>query len=46
MVLGVFGPWQLIVLLIIPVGIFLAGFFIGKNAGYVKRVRETENLGK
>ena len=46
MILGVFGPWQAIVVLIVPVGIFLAGFFIGKNAGYLKRVRETENLNK
>lgn len=46
MILGVLGPWQLIVLLVIPAGIFLAGFFIGKNAGYLKRVRETENLKK
>jgi hypothetical protein len=46
MILGVFGPMQLIVLLIIPVGIFLAVFFIGKNVGYLKRVREKENLDK
>lgn len=44
MILGVFGPWQLIVLLIIPVGIFLAGFFIGKSVGYAKRVKETEGI--
>ncbi|MFK7783720.1 MAG: hypothetical protein AB8B56_01320 [Crocinitomicaceae bacterium] len=43
MILGVFGPWQLIVLLIVPAGIFLAGYFIGRNAGYMKHVRETEN---
>jgi F0F1-type ATP synthase assembly protein I len=43
MILGVFGPWQLIVVLVIPVGIFLAGFFIGRNVGYLRRVREMEN---
>jgi len=43
MILGVFGPWQLIVLLVIPAGIFLAGYFIGRNVGYMKRIRETEN---
>jgi len=42
MILGVFGPWQVIALLLLPAGFFLAGFFIGKNAGYMKRVRETD----
>ena len=43
MILGIFGPWQLIVLLIIPAGIFLAGFFIGKSVGYNKGIRESQN---
>ncbi|GAA4241496.1 MULTISPECIES: hypothetical protein [Winogradskyella] len=40
------GPFQIILVLIVPVGIFLLGFFIGKKSGYIKRVKETENLNK
>lgn len=43
MYLGILGPFQLIILLIIPIGIFLLGFFLGKKSGYLKRVKETEN---
>ncbi|SFI55431.1 hypothetical protein [Olleya namhaensis] len=43
MILGMLGPIQLILMLIVPVGIFLLGFFLGKKSGYIKRVRETEN---
>ncbi|GGD29190.1 hypothetical protein GCM10011368_33980 [Hyunsoonleella pacifica] len=37
------GPSQLILVLVVPVVIFLLGFFIGKKSGYIKRVKETEN---
>ena len=40
------GPFQIILVLIVPVGIFLLGFFIGKKSGYIKRIKETENLNK
>lgn len=42
MILGVVGPFQLILLLIIPIGIFLLGYFLGKKSGYIKRIKETE----
>ena len=37
------GPAQLVFVLIIPIGFFLLGYFIGKKSGYIKRVKETEN---
>lgn len=37
------GAIQLILVLIVPIGIFLLGFFIGKKSGYLKRVKEIEN---
>ncbi len=40
------GPIQVILILIVPVGIFLLGFFIGKKSGYIKRIKETENQNK
>ncbi|WP_443632967.1 hypothetical protein ABXT64_10930 [Candidatus Marifrigoribacter sp. Uisw_064] len=40
------GPFQIILLLLVPVGIFLLGFFVGKKSGYIKRVKETENQNK
>ena len=40
--LGMVGPFQLILLLLIPVGIFLLGYFLGKKSGYIKRIKETE----
>ena len=43
MFLGYFGPFQILLLLLIPVGIFIFGFVMGKKAGYIKRVKETEN---
>tara|TARA_R110000868_G_scaffold354220_1_gene615531 strand:+ start:37 stop:177 length:141 start_codon:yes stop_codon:yes gene_type:complete len=46
MILGMVGPIQLILLLLVPVGIFLLGFYLGKKAGYIKRVKEVENLNK
>lgn len=41
--MGGIGPWQLSILLIIPLGIFLLGFFIGKKSGYIKRVKEEDS---
>jgi hypothetical protein len=46
MILGMFGPFQLLLLLIVPVGIFLLGFFFGKKSGYIKRIKETEKQHK
>ncbi|AOR29350.1 hypothetical protein FORMB_23320 [Formosa sp. Hel1_33_131] len=40
------GAIQLILVLIVPIGIFLLGFSIGKKSGYIKRVKETENQNK
>ena len=40
------GPFQLIIVLIFPVGIFLLGYYVGKKSGYIKRVKETENQNK
>tara|TARA_R110001592_G_scaffold143635_2_gene366508 strand:- start:949 stop:1089 length:141 start_codon:yes stop_codon:yes gene_type:complete len=38
------GPIQIILgFIILPVGIFLLGFFLGKKSGYKKRVKETES---
>lgn len=38
--LGVIGAPQILLVLIIPVGIFLLGYYIGKKSGYIKRVKE------
>jgi len=38
----VIGPWQILlilIILIIPVGIFLIGYFVGKGVGF-KKARE------
>lgn len=43
MILGIVGPFQIIIMMIIPGGIFLLGFLIGKKVGYTKRVKETES---
>lgn len=37
------GPMQVILVLLIPAIIFLIGYSFGKKAGYIKRVKETEN---
>lgn len=38
------GPFQMLLIgILIPVGIFLLGFYLGKKAGYIKRVKETES---
>jgi hypothetical protein len=47
MYIAAIGPIQIILVsIIIPVGIFLIGFFVGKKVGYIKRVKETENRNK
>lgn len=38
--LGVIGAPQILLVLIIPAGIFLLGYYIGKKSGYIKRVKE------
>ena len=38
--LGVIGALQIIIVLIIPIAIFLLGYYIGKKSGYIKRVKE------
>jgi hypothetical protein len=41
------GPVQIILVsIVVPVGIFLLGFSIGKKSGYIKRVKETEEQNK
>lgn len=46
MILGMLGPIQLVMMIIIglliPIGIFILGFYLGKKAGYIKRIKETE----
>ena len=36
------GP-QLLLMLIVPIGIFILGFYMGKKSGYIKRLKETES---
>ncbi len=44
MTLGVIGPIQLIIILIIPIIVVVfIGYKIGQKSGYIKRVREEEN---
>ena len=44
MTLGVIGPIQLIIILIIPIiVVFFIGYKIGQKSGYTKRVKEQEN---
>ena len=43
MTLAILGPWQMIVVsLVFPVLIFMLGYYVGKKAGYIKRVKEEE----
>jgi len=37
------GGAQLLIMLIVPIGIFILGFYMGKKSGYIKRLKETEN---
>lgn len=37
------GAPQLILVLTIPIGVFFLGYVLGEKAGYIKRVKETEN---
>jgi hypothetical protein len=39
------GP-QLLLILLVPIGIFILGFYMGKKSGYIKRLKETENQEK
>lgn len=43
MFMSVVGPFQIVLITLVPVGIFLLGFSVGKKSGYIKRVREMEN---
>ena len=43
MFLGVVGPFQVILILAVPVIIFAFGYMVGKKAGYIKRIKETES---
>ena len=36
------GAPQLILIFLIPIAIFFIGYYFGKKAGYIKRVKETE----
>ena len=37
------GAPQLILACLVPIGIFILGYVLGKKAGYIKRIKETEN---
>ena len=39
---NVIGAPQVILIVLIPVSIFFLGYFFGKKAGYIKRIKETE----
>jgi len=41
--LAMIGPYQLIIILAIPIVLFSLGYFFGKKAGYLKRIKETES---
>jgi hypothetical protein len=43
MTLAMIGPWQFILILLPVLGIFFLGYYMGKKAGYIKRVKEMEN---
>ncbi len=40
------GPIQVILILIVPIGIFFLGYIVGRKSGYIKRVKETEKQNK
>lgn len=40
------GPIQIVLVLIIPFGIFFLGYAIGRKSGYIKRVKEAEKMPK
>jgi hypothetical protein len=40
--LGIIGPWQIILILGLPIALFVIGYQFGKKAGYIKRIKETE----
>lgn len=40
--LAMIGPYQIILVLAVPVVIFFLGFFVGKKVGYINRVKEEE----
>jgi len=37
------GAPQVILILLVPILIFFLGYSVGKKAGYIKRVKESEN---
>lgn len=39
---NVIGAPQVILIVLIPIGIFFLGYFFGKKAGDLKRIKETE----
>lgn len=41
--LGMIGPWQIIIILALPIAFFAVGYSFGKKAGYIKRVKEIES---
>lgn len=36
------GPWQIVILLFILIGILSVIYYMGKKSGYIKRVKEEE----
>jgi Tfp pilus assembly protein PilO len=41
-ILNLIGAPQVILIVLIPIAIFYLGYFFGKKAGYIKRIKETE----
>ena len=42
MTLAAIGPIQTLLFLVVPVLIFMLGYFYGRKSGYIKRVKEEE----
>ncbi len=40
------GPVQIILVLLIPIGLFLLGFYLGKKSGYLKKIKEIDKQNK
>lgn len=43
MITLVIGAPQVILILLVPVAVFFLGYTMGKKAGYIKRVKESDN---
>lgn len=43
MILGVLGPWQIVLFVSIPILIFVLGYYLGSKSGQLKARKELEN---